>query len=246
MVELPFYSGIFEVNCSKDIKIQGIIGPCASLDKVQARHFWKFCFIKLYLDVDDWRLCAERSIGLRKCHWSRKHNCMEDVRPWQNYVVMLILWYCQKGEPWCYCSISKQLVLLPVFDIVCTSAHFVAFCPALHSWIPNSSKILLSSYQHSSGQMRLRATTISRRWVAGPGSVQVSSAILLRLFCINVACQLLRYVIQKLSCLFECKYYTLPHHCTGRWGGCVVHIPFFFISPVTSQIFLGLSSNVGL
>jgi protein transport protein SEC23 len=27
-------SGIFEVNCSKDIKVQGIIGPCASLEKV--------------------------------------------------------------------------------------------------------------------------------------------------------------------------------------------------------------------
>jgi hypothetical protein len=28
------YSGIFEVNCSKDLKIQGILGPCASLEKV--------------------------------------------------------------------------------------------------------------------------------------------------------------------------------------------------------------------
>jgi protein transport protein SEC23 len=27
------YSGIFEINCSKDIKVQGIIGPCASLEK---------------------------------------------------------------------------------------------------------------------------------------------------------------------------------------------------------------------
>lgn len=29
-----FCSGIFEINCSKDLKIQGIIGPCASLEKV--------------------------------------------------------------------------------------------------------------------------------------------------------------------------------------------------------------------
>lgn len=28
-------SGIFEINCSKDIKVQGIIGPCASLEKVK-------------------------------------------------------------------------------------------------------------------------------------------------------------------------------------------------------------------
>lgn len=35
-------SGIFEVNCSKDIKIQGIIGPCASLDKVNLKPLNKF------------------------------------------------------------------------------------------------------------------------------------------------------------------------------------------------------------
>lgn len=27
-------SGIIEINCSKDVKVQGIIGPCASLEKV--------------------------------------------------------------------------------------------------------------------------------------------------------------------------------------------------------------------
>ncbi|MBA0600199.1 hypothetical protein Gorai_006395 [Gossypium raimondii] len=27
-------NGIFEINCSKDIKVQGILGPCASLEKV--------------------------------------------------------------------------------------------------------------------------------------------------------------------------------------------------------------------
>lgn len=27
------FNGVFEVNCSKDVKVQGIIGPCASLDK---------------------------------------------------------------------------------------------------------------------------------------------------------------------------------------------------------------------
>ena len=36
-VVLFFCSGIFEVNYSKDVKIQGIIGPCASLDKVCIR-----------------------------------------------------------------------------------------------------------------------------------------------------------------------------------------------------------------
>ncbi|KAG6495251.1 hypothetical protein ZIOFF_043045 [Zingiber officinale] len=32
-VFLPLGSGTLEINCSKDIKIQGIIGPCTSLDK---------------------------------------------------------------------------------------------------------------------------------------------------------------------------------------------------------------------
>uniref|UniRef100_A0A2P2JGR2 Protein transport protein SEC23 n=1 Tax=Rhizophora mucronata TaxID=61149 RepID=A0A2P2JGR2_RHIMU len=29
-------NGIFEINCSKDIKVQGIIGPCASLERVHS------------------------------------------------------------------------------------------------------------------------------------------------------------------------------------------------------------------
>ena len=36
-VVLFFCSGIFEVTYLKDVKIQGIIGPCASLDKVCIR-----------------------------------------------------------------------------------------------------------------------------------------------------------------------------------------------------------------
>lgn len=35
------------------------------------------------------------------------------------------------------------------------------------------------SYQHNNGQMRLRVTTLSRRWVAGAGSIQVLSAVFL-------------------------------------------------------------------
>lgn len=34
------------------------------------------------------------------------------------------------------------------------------------------------SYQNNSGQMRFRVTTLSRRWVAGPGSIQVSFRLL--------------------------------------------------------------------
>ncbi|GJY94161.1 transport protein Sec23-like protein [Tanacetum coccineum] len=77
-------SGIFEVNFSKDIRIQGILGPCASLEKKGP-------------------LCSDTTIG-------------------------------QGGTA---------------------------------AW-----KI----YQHSSGNMRLRATTLSRRWVTGPGNIQAKAA----------------------------------------------------------------------
>uniref|UniRef100_A0A804MNW7 Protein transport protein SEC23 n=1 Tax=Zea mays TaxID=4577 RepID=A0A804MNW7_MAIZE len=40
------FNGILEINCSKDVKVQGIIGPCSSLEK---------------------------SFVFRHCYWSRKH-----------------------------------------------------------------------------------------------------------------------------------------------------------------------------
>ena len=33
-------SGILEINCSKDVKVQGIIGPCTSLEKVWHYGHW--------------------------------------------------------------------------------------------------------------------------------------------------------------------------------------------------------------
>lgn len=36
-----FCSGTLEVNCSKDLKIQGVIGPCTSLEKVSI-----YCLVK--------------------------------------------------------------------------------------------------------------------------------------------------------------------------------------------------------
>lgn len=45
----PFiFSGMLEISCTKDIKIQGIIGPCSSLEKVISGmltiHFLR-CFV---------------------------------------------------------------------------------------------------------------------------------------------------------------------------------------------------------
>lgn len=48
------YSGIFEINCSKGVKVQGIIGPCASLEKVSFKSVmvslfpFKFVVIKKF------------------------------------------------------------------------------------------------------------------------------------------------------------------------------------------------------
>lgn len=56
--ELPC-SGIFEINCSKDVKVQGIIGPCASLEKVFSEAFQSFKSIYLVFffspsDINFW------------------------------------------------------------------------------------------------------------------------------------------------------------------------------------------------
>nr|KAJ0222388.1 hypothetical protein LSAT_V11C200086670 [Lactuca sativa] len=90
-------NGIFEVDFSKDIKIQGIPCPCASLEKKGA-------------------LCFDTSIG-------------------------------QGGTTaWKMCGFDKSTSFCLIFDIV-----------------------KKESSDHSSGQMRLRATTLSRRWVIGLG-----------------------------------------------------------------------------
>lgn len=39
-----YCSGTLEINCSKDIKIQGIIGPCTSLEKVS---YFFSCLMRL-------------------------------------------------------------------------------------------------------------------------------------------------------------------------------------------------------
>jgi hypothetical protein len=47
--------GIFEINCSKDIKVQGIIGPCASLEKVSYKTvkgiYFSFAYCDQYLMI---------------------------------------------------------------------------------------------------------------------------------------------------------------------------------------------------
>ncbi|KAH1030423.1 hypothetical protein J1N35_042597 [Gossypium stocksii] len=112
-------NGIFEVNCSKDLKIQGVLGPCASLEKRSP-------------------LCSDTIIGQGNT------------------------------SAWKMCGLDQATSLCLVFDIVRKDIP--------DATVQSSSSQFyfqfLTFYQHSSGEMRLRVTTLSRRWVAGPGSIQ--------------------------------------------------------------------------
>lgn len=110
-------NGIFEINCSKDIKVQGIIGPCASLEKKGP-------------------LSSETVIGQGNT------------------------------TAWKLCGLDKTTSLCLIFEIIKKESPDVIAQAANNQFYFQ----FLTYYQHGSGQMRLRATTISRRWVAGPGS----------------------------------------------------------------------------
>lgn len=110
-------NGIFEINCSKDIKIQGIIGPCASLEKKGP-------------------LSSETVIGQGNT------------------------------TAWKLCGLDKTTSLCLIFEIIKKESPDVIAQAANNQFYFQ----FLTYYQHGSGEMRLRATTISRRWVAGPGS----------------------------------------------------------------------------
>ncbi|KAK9120459.1 hypothetical protein Syun_018076 [Stephania yunnanensis] len=113
------FNGIFEVNCSKDIKIQGVIGPCASLEKRTP-------------------LCSETIVG-------------------------------QGGtSAWKMCGLDRATSLCLVFDIVKKDTPDAVGQPTSNQFYLQ----FLTYYQHSNGQMRLRATTLSRRWVAGTGNLE--------------------------------------------------------------------------
>lgn len=112
-------NGIFEINCSKDIKVQGIIGPCASLEKKSP-------------------LCSDAVIG-------------------------------QGGtSAWKMCGLDKSTSLCLFFDIVRKETPDATMQSTSNQFYLQ----FLTYYQNNSGQMRFRVTTLSRRWVAGPGSIQ--------------------------------------------------------------------------
>ncbi|KAL8028440.1 hypothetical protein ABFX02_14G160200 [Erythranthe guttata] len=110
-------NGIFEISCSKDIKIQGIIGPCASLDKKGP-------------------LCSETVIGQGNT------------------------------TAWKMCGLDNTTSLCIFFDVIKKESPDIIAQSANNQFYFQ----FLTYYQHSNGQMRLRATTLSRRWVAGIGT----------------------------------------------------------------------------
>ncbi|KAI9400400.1 hypothetical protein POPTR_002G238500v4 [Populus trichocarpa] len=112
-------NGIFEVNCSKDIRVQGIIGPCASLEKKGP-------------------LCSDTVVGQGTT------------------------------SAWKMCGLDKATTLCLIFEIAKKDSTDTTVQPSSYQFYFQ----LLTYYQHSGGQMRLRVTTLSRRWVAGLGSAQ--------------------------------------------------------------------------
>ncbi|KAF8393988.1 hypothetical protein HHK36_020190 [Tetracentron sinense] len=103
--------GTLEINCSKDIKVQGIIGPCTSLEKKGPS-------------------VADTVIGQGNT------------------------------TAWKMCGLDKSTCLTVFFDI----------SPSERSNPPGTSNPqlylqFLTNYQNPEGQMRLRVTTITRRWV---------------------------------------------------------------------------------
>ncbi|KAF0908550.1 hypothetical protein E2562_026338 [Oryza meyeriana var. granulata] len=113
------FNGIFELNCSKDVKIQGIIGPCSSLEKKSP-------------------LSSDTVVGQGST------------------------------SAWKMCGLDRKTSICLVFDIAKKDGP-----DAIGQSTSNQFYFqFLTYYQHHEGQMRLRATTLSRRWVVGSGGVQ--------------------------------------------------------------------------
>ncbi|KAK4420063.1 protein transport protein SEC23 [Sesamum alatum] len=104
------FNGTLEINCSKDIKVQGIIGPCTSLEKKGPA-------------------VANTVIGQGNT------------------------------TAWKMCGLDKNSCLTVFFDVSSSEKSDPAGSnPLLYIQF-------LTSYQSPDGQMRLRVTTVTRRWV---------------------------------------------------------------------------------
>lgn len=114
------FNGIFEVSCSKEIKVQGIIGPCASLEKKGMS-------------------CSDTVIG-------------------------------QGGSTaWKLSGLDRSTTLTVFYDISPTTQSAPTTAIGQQFYLQ-----FLTFYQHHEGDMRIRVTTVTRRWVeaASPGGVE--------------------------------------------------------------------------
>lgn len=107
------FNGIFEVNCSRDLKIQGIIGPCASLEKKG-------------LSSSDTVIGQGNTTAWKMSGLDRNTSL----------------------------SLFFEVIPKEVSDVVSPGSRQFFFQ-------------FLTYYQHSDGKMRMRSTTIARRWVDG-------------------------------------------------------------------------------
>ncbi|KAF0895495.1 hypothetical protein E2562_013591 [Oryza meyeriana var. granulata] len=113
------FNGTLEINCSKDIKVQGIIGPCTSLEKKGA-------------------LCADTVVGQGNT------------------------------TAWKMCGLDRNTSLTVFFDV---SPSERSSQPGHQN--PDLYIQFVTSYQHPEGQMRIRVTTICRKWVDGSNTEEL-------------------------------------------------------------------------
>ncbi|CAK9204791.1 unnamed protein product [Sphagnum troendelagicum] len=112
------FNGIFEVNCSKEVKIQGGIGPCASFERKGIS-------------------CADTVIG------------QGDTSAWK------------------MSGLNRSTTLTLFFEVNPTTQ------PGPYSATRQQFFLrFLTLYQHKGGEMRLRATTLTRRWAEGAASTE--------------------------------------------------------------------------
>lgn len=107
------FNGILEVNCSKEIKVQGVIGPCASLEKKGVS-------------------CSDTIVG-------------------------------QGGTTaWKLSGLDRSTTLTVFYDVNPTTQSGATTVVGQQFYLQ-----FLTLYQHHEGDMRIRSTTVTRRWVEG-------------------------------------------------------------------------------
>nr|CAB3481249.1 unnamed protein product [Digitaria exilis] len=117
------FNGIFEINCSKDVKVQGILGPCTSLEKKSP-------------------LSSDTVVGQGNT------------------------------SAWKMCGLDRKTSLCLIFDIAKKDGPDSIGQSASNQFYFQ----FLTYYQHHEGQMRLRATTLSRKWELIAGFDQEAAA----------------------------------------------------------------------